>query len=256
VGLFEGARYTKEGIYRSRNTCTMRALGASFCEVCREKLVLSVYESVSPLDEKLPTDDTLPVLGGSKVRLEALYPVPLPDTMSFAWSVNGQPASGSSNAMVLTALGLGEGTHTVQVALEDKTPFVRRNPYQNMDAIATWTLNVDPTTDTTNAETDTDLVDTDSETTTDAPPVDTDTATPHQQCTPGQKECSGLYEWAVCSQDGNTWIPQETCLADEICENAECIDNPPASNKDNCGCTTPGSPKPNSLLKLLLTFTF
>lgn len=271
VGLFEGARYVKAGVYRPRYTCTMRNLGASFCEVCREKLVLSVYESVSPLDEKLPADSTVTVSGGSKVRLEALYPLPLPDTMSFVWSVNGQSVSGSSNARIFTALGLGEGSHTVQVELEDKTPFVRRNPYQNMDAIATWTLNVEPTTDTTNAETDTELVDTDSETTsdtesadtnprdtdsqttTDTPPKDTDTETPPQTCTPGQKECTGLHEWAVCSEDGKKWIPQETCLPDEICESAKCIEAPPTppTTNDNCGCQAIGRQKTTSPLKLL-----
>ncbi|MCU0663660.1 MAG: M64 family metallopeptidase [Myxococcota bacterium] len=278
VGVFEGARYQSVGVYRPKFDCGMRSLGAGFCEVCRERLVLSIYNRVTPLDDKLPGDDEVPVLGGRSVQLAVQRPTPVPDTMSFAWTVNGSPVSGSASARVFTALGLGEGTHAVRVDIADQTTLTRRDPYSTMHAFAAWTLNVEATTDTTNADTDTNPVDTDTTDTavdtgtgtsdtgtetkdTDTGTIDADTEEP-ALCTPGSKECTGLYEWAVCSNDGSRWIPWDNCTVGEICDAGECVnpnadsdnddDGSSSGNSDACGCTTVGARPLMKLLEIVL----
>ena len=43
VGLFEGARYLSEDMYRPEYFCNMRTLGTAFCEVCKQSYVFRLY---------------------------------------------------------------------------------------------------------------------------------------------------------------------------------------------------------------------
>jgi len=59
IGIYEGAIYTSEGAYRpSKNSkmgWTSDRRPASFNAICREKIILDIYEIVDPVDDALDT---------------------------------------------------------------------------------------------------------------------------------------------------------------------------------------------------------
>ena len=59
VGVYEGARYYNYGLYRPTQTSKMRSLGNPFNAVCREQLILNIYNSVDPLDDWLDNSSML-----------------------------------------------------------------------------------------------------------------------------------------------------------------------------------------------------
>jgi hypothetical protein len=42
VGLFEGARYFRGGVYRPQYNCRMRTLGYEFCAVCAHEIINTI----------------------------------------------------------------------------------------------------------------------------------------------------------------------------------------------------------------------
>ncbi|MCU0541239.1 MAG: M64 family metallopeptidase [Oscillatoriaceae cyanobacterium Prado104] len=54
VGAFEGAAYTKSGVYRPQANCCMRNNGQPFCVVCTEAWIASIYRRSRLADGFLP----------------------------------------------------------------------------------------------------------------------------------------------------------------------------------------------------------
>jgi len=122
LGLFEGAYYHDTGVFRPRPSCRMRCLTDTFCEVCSEAIVRSIYNQVRPVD-------TLTADGGA---LTLTRPVPLPDTFQIAWTVDGAGA-GTGDRITLPA-----GTHQVSARVVDATPLVRTGT-DRLAVVRTWT---------------------------------------------------------------------------------------------------------------------
>ncbi len=142
VGAFEGARYLTSGVYRSRQNCLMRSLGANFCDICREADVLAVYATVSPIDATTPASPVeLGACTGSQT-LSVQYPLPIPDTMVVTWWVDGVVKSVGTTEYQINSVDLSVGSHLVRVEVADENSLVLTDPSSLMREEFTWTVEV------------------------------------------------------------------------------------------------------------------
>ena len=141
VGAFEGARYLTSGIYRPAHLCIMRALEQPFCSVCSEATVLGVYHrGVNLVDSAVPGG---PVAIGSdgSVDFSITGPRPEPNTLSFAWSVDGNPiATNSTGTLTRTGADFGAGSHVLSVNIHDDTTWVRTDTQNLLTTSHSWTV--------------------------------------------------------------------------------------------------------------------
>ena len=138
VGLFEGAHYHATGWYRPKQSCKMRVLGQSFCEVCAEAIVLAGYRLVDPLDSFQPA---APLLNVSNAPVTFLVSVlePADAPLALQWSVNGFDRPGETNThFQLDPATLPPGTNQVQVRAHDPTPLVRSDPDRLLEGQHAW----------------------------------------------------------------------------------------------------------------------
>jgi hypothetical protein len=140
VGLFEGAGYLPTRLYRPKSNCAMRALGAPFCEVCKQTFVLRLYSGwgaagggagspangvdvIEPGSETPSTATTINAVAGVPIDFAfALLKPVRGDAPIVQWSIDNAPISGATATTfhyIPTA-----GTHTVRVTVTDPTTAV------------------------------------------------------------------------------------------------------------------------------------
>ena len=143
IGLFEGANYQITGWYRPKFDCGMNHLGVSFCEVCSEALVLSIYQKVRPVDQFTPATSSISVFSTQALNFNLVLLQPSTHNLVVQWSTNGIAVAGATNSLLtLSPLSLGNGTHQVRATVSDPTPLVRNDPTNLLSQMVTWTLNV------------------------------------------------------------------------------------------------------------------
>jgi hypothetical protein len=121
VSAFEGADYSRFGIYRPTFDSKMRNLGRPFQEVNTERLVRNVYRFVRPIDDATPE---------GAHPLDALFFVDPIDPVSHAldvqWRLDGKKIPGATGTSFdAGTLGLGVGSYVLSVEVVDNTPLVR-----------------------------------------------------------------------------------------------------------------------------------
>jgi hypothetical protein len=121
VDTFEGAKYSRRGIYRPTDDSIMRTLGKPFGPVNAEQVVINVYRSVRPIDDATP--------GGSYALGADFYvqPVrPLDHALDIQWNLDGVPLPGQTGSRLDSRfLDLPEGNYQLSVTVTDNTPWVR-----------------------------------------------------------------------------------------------------------------------------------
>ena len=130
IGLFEGARYMTKGFYRPIDSaCKMQSLGQPFCSVCAEALVRSFWnlKHVHLIDEATPAMDVTSTKCES-TTFSVKTPTVTPSTLSFSWTVDGEPRAEATATLVLAAGAVSEGSHEIAVTVKDGTALVRSDP--------------------------------------------------------------------------------------------------------------------------------
>ena len=141
VGLYEGAKYHDTGTYRPRQTCMMRTIGHPYCEICKEALVLNLYNYVDPIDYYKPSVATVFFTPTESLSFSIDLIDPLSDTLSINWELDGEVLEGESYATFsLDGSSLREWTHTLKVSAIDQTSMVRNDPYKALSSSRSWTL--------------------------------------------------------------------------------------------------------------------
>ena len=124
--------------YRPHQNCKMRNLGAPFCAVCKEAIINSIYELVSPIRETTPNEGSVTVSGSQVFSLDLI--LPNPNTLVVEWTLNGN-AIGSNTSITISASNLGNGNNELIARVVDETPMSRTyldgNP---LEFFATWNL--------------------------------------------------------------------------------------------------------------------
>ncbi len=141
VGLFEGAHYHATGWYRPQHNCKMRTLGAPFCAVCRETVVLAIYRLVRPIDGFSPIANLVSLTNTQTFRVT---PLKLGSGgFTYQWFTNNVAVTGANKTnLLLTPQMLGPGTHSVRVEVHDPTSFVRNDPSRLLYDTNSWAVSV------------------------------------------------------------------------------------------------------------------
>jgi hypothetical protein len=137
VDAFEGADYSRFGIYRPTFDSKMRSLGRPFEEVNTERIIRNIYKYVRPLDAATPP--------GAYPLDASFFVAPLhPVTHAFdiQWRLNGAKIPGATGETFDAAsLGLHVGSYTLSVDVVDNTPMVRSLAVRlNMMESRSWFL--------------------------------------------------------------------------------------------------------------------
>jgi IgA peptidase M64 len=121
VSTFEGAMYSRFGIYRPTSNSKMRSLDRPFEQVNSERFVRHVYRYVRPIDSATPPGNH---------ALDADFFVdpldPLGQPLAVQWSLDGVPIPGATGTSFdAGSLGLTQGAYTLAVTVTDTTTLVR-----------------------------------------------------------------------------------------------------------------------------------
>ncbi|MEO8001282.1 MAG: M64 family metallopeptidase [Arenimonas sp.] len=157
IGLFEGARYQTNGVYRPANSCGMRSLGAQFCSICSQAYVLKLYRGgwgtpangidlIEPGTEVPITIGNVSYNVASTVNFSATVLRPTPDTVTLQWYLDGQAVNGATssnfNFQQLTATPV---TRSLELRATDNSTLVKAEMAgTDMVHSRTWTIQVIP----------------------------------------------------------------------------------------------------------------
>jgi hypothetical protein len=143
VGLYEGAKYCINDLYRPTFDSKMRSLDRPFEQVNTEQLVKRIYNWVSPIDSSDPVSSIIapPAKGAQNFSVQT--PSPLTGSLQVTWKVDGQ-AAGTGHQFRLGSVGSPTGAQIVEVMVEDPTPLVRDDPANVLIETRTWTLDSAP----------------------------------------------------------------------------------------------------------------
>jgi hypothetical protein len=137
TGLFKGARYLSSGMYRPvDNTCLMRALGNTFCPVCRQEYVRKLYRGgfgspsagidlIEPGTESPSPAAAVAYARGTTKRFSATLLRPSIGTVAVQWYLDGTAIPGATSATYDFRQDTATpATRTLELRVTDKTAFV------------------------------------------------------------------------------------------------------------------------------------
>jgi hypothetical protein len=143
-GLYEGAKYCTNGLFRPTNNSKMRTVtnpALPFEQINSEQLVKRIYNFVRPIDSNLPANLNLTITKGVAQGFSITSPVPFTHTVTVNWLVDGQQrATGATFNLDTTPLTVGP--HTVTAAVRDQSNFVRNDPANVLTQDLTWNLTI------------------------------------------------------------------------------------------------------------------
>jgi hypothetical protein len=142
VGLYEGARYLSEGIFRSTFNSLMRSLGAPYGPINSEALILNLYNYVDPIDWYLPDSSTV-FLPSSTEEFHFMVKLVAPSerTMQVRWEIDGKTRkNGDEPTLTIDPSALTQGTHQVMVVVTDSTSMVKSDLQDLLYSSRSWTI--------------------------------------------------------------------------------------------------------------------
>ena len=119
VGLFQGASDCPKLFYRPERTCKMQSNYGSYCHICREQIMLRLYDYVRPLHGKLVF---------TRVHQDSYQFAAQPSRLELDthWYVDGKEERASATYSPLS-IHLKPGKHTVALSVRDANPYIRQD---------------------------------------------------------------------------------------------------------------------------------
>ncbi|HNR91463.1 MAG TPA: M64 family metallopeptidase [Dokdonella sp.] len=156
TGLFEGARYLVGGMYRpTSNSCLMRVLGSTFCNVCRQEYVKFLYRGgfgtpaagidlIEPGTESPSPATPVIVPTGTPRTFSATILRPVIGTVSLQWYLDGVPIAGATGeSHVFSQAVPTPAVRTLELRAIDTTPFVNAEMADGLTThVRTWTIQI------------------------------------------------------------------------------------------------------------------
>lgn len=143
VGVFQGARYYDNGLYRPWDNCLMRSLGRPLCSVCREQITRVTHRIVSTIDAPTPASSNLTFGPADPPQTFSFTNLaPASSTTTITWTLDGQPVASGVTSYAFDPSTASLGTHTLQVAVANQSPFVRNDPTGDLNHDHRWTVQV------------------------------------------------------------------------------------------------------------------
>lgn len=142
IGAYEGGRYYDTGIYRPSNDSKMRSLNRPFDAVGREKIILDIYNFVTPLDSWL--DNSTPLIDPNELFVNVIDD----NVINLEWFVDGTLIPQvSGKTFNLSNFGYGVGDYVVSTRAFDPTAFdpvdgwVRTNQ-SKLEQFVSWNVTI------------------------------------------------------------------------------------------------------------------
>lgn len=152
AGLWEGARFQSQGMFRQGYYCLMRALGTPFCDVASEAYAVQLYQGewgvpIEGIDNIEPgSENPAPgsVVTGESPWLQAtvLGPADGPP-LKITWLVDGVSVATStagSGATVSYQLQRPQGTYAVRLEVADTSPILHPLTQLAVASSRAWTI--------------------------------------------------------------------------------------------------------------------
>ena len=141
VGLYEGAFYCADGVYRPTYASKMRSLYRPWDAVNEEQIVKSIYGLASALEIVEPPPGEIEVENFGLLKFASTIVRPVPGTIDVTWLLDDKPI-GRSDEMDLDLSKAGVGEHVVRLQVTDKTARVRSDPEGLLRDTRSWKLKV------------------------------------------------------------------------------------------------------------------
>lgn len=139
IGIYE-YESPGEGWYRPHQGCKMRYLGSPFCSVCREEVVKTIQNLVSPLDSYTPMQSAIDTTDLPVTFTLGLTP-PVPNTLRTTWHLNSILVREGTDTMVLQASDLMEGLNLLSVNVVDTTTWIKSTSHtKNHTYTIDWSI--------------------------------------------------------------------------------------------------------------------
>ncbi len=123
VDTFVGAMYHQFGLYRPTSNSKMRSLNRPFEQINVEQFVISIYESVSPIDDATPPS-AVPLPHTTTFFVTVLEPVD--HSLDIQWSIDGTDVPGAtSTTFTPSDVAIVPCLHDLSVSVIDNTARVR-----------------------------------------------------------------------------------------------------------------------------------
>ena len=140
-GLYEGARYCAEGIFRPTWTSKMKNSRTPWKQINTEELVRVFYDHVSPIDAWTPSTTQLTLPRGVSHTFAVTPMSPATHEIEMDWFLDGAPI-GSGHSLLLDTAAMAVEDHVVTVRATDETPMVRIDPFEVLSAQRSWTVTI------------------------------------------------------------------------------------------------------------------
>ncbi len=119
VGAYEGAGYSRRGLFRPSRNSKMRTLGKPFNAPSVEQMIIEMYRIVDPIDDAWPSTGGVASPGQHGVQ-------PALPGLTIEWYVDGQRIEGADAPTLDTrTIHLSPGDYELRVVVRDDTPLVR-----------------------------------------------------------------------------------------------------------------------------------
>lgn len=142
VGLFEGAVYNPTGWFRPKLNCKMRALGVPFCEVCKEQIILSIYNLIDIIELFQPTITSITLSDTSVMDFVVEKLQPDPNTVKSEWYLDGQLTDIPSDIFRFDAAMFTTDSHELKVIVTDTSAMVRNDPDNLRINSVIWSIEI------------------------------------------------------------------------------------------------------------------
>lgn len=142
IGLFKGARYLTDKIYRPKYTCKMRSLNQPYCAICNEALILNIYNYVG-LTEKYSPEKADIELSPHQAAILGAEMLELDETARYdiVWDIAGETLDNETHVFLsLFPSMLKQGKYAVSITIQGKTDMVRSDPSGLLSSKQTWNI--------------------------------------------------------------------------------------------------------------------
>ena len=140
VGIFEGAFYLPEGLYRATSNSRMRENLANFGPVNGEQWALSVYRRSNPIIAFGPVTQQV-LISESESQLFSVAPLFDSSTQSISWSVDGEEMISARGRRELV-IQRDPGQYTIGLLVSDVSGTIRIASPNASEFSWQWVLNV------------------------------------------------------------------------------------------------------------------
>lgn len=142
IGLFEGASYEVSDWYRPKLNCMMKSLGSSFCEVCKEQTILTIYDLVEPYSGYHPRSGPIEISHNYQGLFEVDTRKLPANTISLNWYLDSSLVATNARYYRVRGAHLSDGGHVLIAKIADSTSMVRTDAVNKRTSELVWKLNV------------------------------------------------------------------------------------------------------------------